>query len=322
MAWQLSVSPLSFGVNFLFGGIATWVIACFYGTYPATLTALVTSLPTILLWGHPYAVIIFTLEALLVSEAWRRWQFNLVLIDGIYWLCLAAPLMGLIYAVTTQVAATQVIFLILKSSLNGIFNALIASLLMDYVPLQRWVSLPEPVSTRSLKQTFSNLLLAFALLPLLVLMFLQGQWAYPAPYVNSLQEIYIINLVIILVTGALALLLADILSRQLANPLAQLAQVTTNLPDKLLDCEEIVGSPSSITEINSLTHNFQQLAGVLRQKLTGVVEAETALRRSEEQLHLIADALPVLIAYVDSQQRYRFNNRAYEDWFGQPIPSC
>jgi PAS domain S-box-containing protein len=45
-------------------------------------------------------------------------------------------------------------------------------------------------------------------------------------------------------------------------------------------------------------------------------EIEEALRRSEEQLRLITDALPVLISYVDSRQRYRFNNKAYEEWYG------
>jgi PAS domain S-box-containing protein len=44
----------------------------------------------------------------------------------------------------------------------------------------------------------------------------------------------------------------------------------------------------------------------------------TALRQSEEQLRLITNNLPVLIAYVDSQQRYRFNNQAYDYWLGQP----
>ena len=38
---------------------------------------------------------------------------------------------------------------------------------------------------------------------------------------------------------------------------------------------------------------------------------------SELQLRQIADHLPALIAYVDSDQRYRFNNRAYESWVGQ-----
>ena len=34
--------------------------------------------------------------------------------------------------------------------------------------------------------------------------------------------------------------------------------------------------------------------------------------------YLAADALPVLISYVDAGQRYRFVNRTYEDWFGHP----
>jgi PAS domain S-box-containing protein len=43
---------------------------------------------------------------------------------------------------------------------------------------------------------------------------------------------------------------------------------------------------------------------------------EENLRKNEDQLRLITDALPVLISYVDSEQRYRFNNKAYEKWFG------
>lgn len=35
-----------------------------------------------------------------------------------------------------------------------------------------------------------------------------------------------------------------------------------------------------------------------------------------DRLTLIADAMPALIAYVDADARYRFNNRGYEQWFG------
>ncbi|HHP7231520.1 MAG TPA: PAS domain S-box protein [Xenococcaceae cyanobacterium] len=51
------------------------------------------------------------------------------------------------------------------------------------------------------------------------------------------------------------------------------------------------------------------------------IQAEKSLQRSEEQLQLITDSLPVLIAYIDNQQRYRYNNRAYETWFGKPRSS-
>ena len=51
------------------------------------------------------------------------------------------------------------------------------------------------------------------------------------------------------------------------------------------------------------------------------VRAEKSLQRSEEQLKLITDALPILIAYIDNEQRYRYNNRTYETWFGKPLSS-
>lgn len=44
--------------------------------------------------------------------------------------------------------------------------------------------------------------------------------------------------------------------------------------------------------------------------------SEEALRQRETELSLITNAVPVLISYVDAQQRYRFNNRGYEEWFG------
>jgi PAS domain S-box-containing protein len=43
---------------------------------------------------------------------------------------------------------------------------------------------------------------------------------------------------------------------------------------------------------------------------------EIALRQSELHLRRITDAMPVLISYIDINLRYRFNNRAYQRWFG------
>lgn len=65
------------------------------------------------------------------------------------------------------------------------------------------------------------------------------------------------------------------------------------------------------------TAELQEVNRNLQQEINDRMQAEAALRRSEEQLRLITNALPVLIAYVDEHQRYRFNNQAYEDWIGQ-----
>ncbi|MGG6292833.1 PAS domain S-box protein [Leptolyngbya sp. AN02str] len=44
--------------------------------------------------------------------------------------------------------------------------------------------------------------------------------------------------------------------------------------------------------------------------------AVEALERSENRLRLLTDALPVYIAYLDTNQRYRFVNKTYETRFG------
>ncbi len=46
--------------------------------------------------------------------------------------------------------------------------------------------------------------------------------------------------------------------------------------------------------------------------------AELALRASEEQLRLVTDAMPALIAYIDSRLRFRFANKLFEEWFKRP----
>jgi PAS domain S-box-containing protein len=46
-------------------------------------------------------------------------------------------------------------------------------------------------------------------------------------------------------------------------------------------------------------------------------ETEKRALASEKQLRQIADNLPALVAYVDAEQRYRFNNKAYLTWLLQ-----
>ena len=44
--------------------------------------------------------------------------------------------------------------------------------------------------------------------------------------------------------------------------------------------------------------------------------AEDPSGLQEEQLRLAIDAVRALISYVDSEQRYQFTNKRYEEWFG------
>lgn len=50
------------------------------------------------------------------------------------------------------------------------------------------------------------------------------------------------------------------------------------------------------------------------------VQARQLRERNERQLQLITDALPVLISYLDREEKYQFVNQSYESWF-QKKPS-
>lgn len=52
------------------------------------------------------------------------------------------------------------------------------------------------------------------------------------------------------------------------------------------------------------------------QNVTHRHQAAEALQKSETQLRLLTDTLPVCISYTDRTLRYQFVNRTYEQWFG------
>ena len=51
--------------------------------------------------------------------------------------------------------------------------------------------------------------------------------------------------------------------------------------------------------------------------VTHARKTRAALVESEQMLRLMADSLPALIGYVDSDHRYQFGNKAFEEWFGK-----
>lgn len=95
---------------------------------------------------------------------------------------------------------------------------------------------------------------------------------------------------------------------ELMQQLADQISIALSQAQLLEHLEEVVAARTM--ELQAANRNLQQEINVR-------LQAEAALRQSEEQLRLITNALPVLIAYVDDQQQYRFNNQAYEDWLGQ-----
>jgi PAS domain S-box-containing protein len=66
---------------------------------------------------------------------------------------------------------------------------------------------------------------------------------------------------------------------------------------------------------NLLADYNRTLEQQVAERTTALQKSEAELREREQELRLIADALPVCIIYVDADQRYRFTNLTYEEWF-------
>ncbi|MBD2072717.1 GAF domain-containing protein [Phormidium sp. FACHB-592] len=164
---------LFFDIDFLFGSIAVWLVVCLYGVRWGTVAAFLAGLCTYVIWHHPYTTLTFTLEALFVGWLFhRRQQNNIVVLDAVFWLLIGMPLVWFFYAIILHVDSTQAFIILLKQPVNGVFNALIASLLLTHLPLHRWVARPPAISTLTLQQTLFNLLVAFVMVPTLLLIVL------------------------------------------------------------------------------------------------------------------------------------------------------
>lgn len=159
-----------FHIDFLFGTIAVWLVLYLYGLRWGAIAAVAAATVTYFIWHHPYAIIIFACEFLFVGILYERFKPNLALLNWLYWILLGMPLVWLFYSQVLGVDPIQVKIIMLKQAVNGIFNALTASLILTYVPLQRWFSRSTTTTDLSLQQTLFNILVAFVFFPTLVFM--------------------------------------------------------------------------------------------------------------------------------------------------------
>jgi len=170
--------PMFFGVDFLFGSIATTIAAIALGGVGGGLVALIAGTHTWLLWGHPYAAIIFAVEAFWLGWFWQRGRQNLVARDMVFWCAIGMPLVFLFYSYGLQLSLKTVALIALKQSANGIFCTAVVAFLMLHTPLGAWAHdyLSLPKRKRSIQQIAFNFLVAIVFLPMLGLTFVDSRF--------------------------------------------------------------------------------------------------------------------------------------------------
>lgn len=123
-----------------------------YGKGPAVAAAAISSGCTYILWNHPYAIVIFTAETLFVSFLYKR-KNNIVILDTVYWLFIGMPLVWLFYFHILGMDDSGTLLIMLKQSINGIFNALVAGIVYKGIRLHG-----EKKKQASQPLTFQNIL--------------------------------------------------------------------------------------------------------------------------------------------------------------------
>lgn len=99
--------------------------------------------------------------------------------------------------------------------------------------------------------------------------------------------------------------------RPLADPDLQLAL-------NIVELDRPLGSSSLLSSVRSaLRARDKQF--LVRDQMRALADSRAALERSDAELRLVADAMPVLIAFIDRDLQYRFANKAYESWFERPV---
>jgi PAS domain S-box-containing protein len=157
---------LFFGVEIQFGSIAALVAVARLGLVPGVAVAMAGGAYTLVLWNHPYALVIFTLEAAAVGWHRRRQQRQglapppLGVSAALYWLLLGIPLVILCYHGPLGMGWLPTLLIAAKQSVNGILNAALAgSLLVAIAMLGGQRGLPR------LQELLFSLLLSALLLP-------------------------------------------------------------------------------------------------------------------------------------------------------------
>ena len=115
-------------ISFIFGSIFALIALRTLGLAWGVIVAAVGASYTIMAWGHPYAVLTFTAEVLVVGLLLRRTD-NIALADAVFWVG-GILLVLLFYVGMLGLPFGAGIYIALKQMINGVFNAVVAGMLL------------------------------------------------------------------------------------------------------------------------------------------------------------------------------------------------
>ncbi|MCG7578239.1 MULTISPECIES: response regulator [unclassified Halomonas] len=168
---QLSVL---FNVFFVFGSVAVMLAVAWLGTWPAVLIGVASGVYTYVFWENPVTVMVFILEALVVSWLYHHKVKNLIIAALIFWTAIAAPIDFLLLPLWLGWSQELTLLVYLKQAINGVFNAVIASAIIIVCGLSQRSWLPTAGALLRLKHLLFCALLSVTLMTGIPLILYEG----------------------------------------------------------------------------------------------------------------------------------------------------
>lgn len=164
------------GFNYLLGSIGVMLGLRLFGIGWAVVAALLAAAWCKQLFGHYYPLIWLGLEPLFVGLWLKRHpRQTMITADMLYWLMIGAPSIVLVFLSVLGISTLGTAAATLMYTTIGITNALIATMLLNHLPLERLVWPYRPLKRVSIAQLLFQVLMLAIIVPAMLLLVLNGR---------------------------------------------------------------------------------------------------------------------------------------------------
>jgi PAS domain S-box-containing protein len=188
-ALNLAALPLAFGLDFILGGTLAILALRLFGAGPGILAAAISSAATYVLWHHPYAAIVFTLEVAFLAVLIRWRNVPPLLAAAIYWVILGGPLLFLTYGGILGMDTAAVALVAAKQGINSLVHIILAEIIV----LAGVMAFPALAARLALRRiSLANLMfigfVAFAAIPAITIAVVDARQRFDDVVVKAGQQ--------------------------------------------------------------------------------------------------------------------------------------
>lgn len=176
--------PTGWSLDFLLGGTLAFAALRLLSPMQIVVAGSIAAARTIWLWNHPWAWLIWTIEAAVIGALSKR--ASPIRHDVLFWLLAGAPLIWLTYGGMLQMDGGSVLAVILKHGINGAINVTLGELIYTAVLFALRQRVPVRLPPISIDSAILALMISVAAIPAVI--WLRFDAPHRESWVHTLAE--------------------------------------------------------------------------------------------------------------------------------------